>query len=86
MESFAQVKQKVRDIVLDILPTITDEELEDDKNLFNLGLDSITAMTLVLNLQETFGIAFDASEISFENFQTLANITELLSKKVCVPL
>jgi acyl carrier protein len=86
MESFADVKQKVRDIVLDILPTITDEELEDDKNLFNLGLDSITAMTLVLNLQETFGITFDSSEISFENFQTLANITELLSKKVCVPL
>lgn len=86
MESFADVKQKVRDIVLDILPTITDEELEDDKNLFNLGLDSITAMTLVLNLQETFGIAFDSSEISFENFQTLAKMTELLSKKVCVPL
>lgn len=86
MESFAEIQQKVRDIVLDILPTITSEELEDDKNLFNLGLDSITAMTLVLNLQEAFSIAFDTSEISFENFQTLANITELLSKKVCVPL
>ena len=84
MESFAEVKQQVRDIVLDILPTITSEELDDNNNLFNLGLDSITAMTLVLNLQETFGIAFDTSEISFENFQTLANITELLSKKVCV--
>jgi acyl carrier protein len=46
-----------------------------------MGLDSITAMTLVLNLQETFGVMFEACEISFENFKTIAKIVELIGKK-----
>jgi acyl carrier protein len=53
-----------------------------------MGLDSITAMTLVLNLQDAFGVSFDSGDINFENFQTLGNIVDLIKRKqgVSIPL
>jgi acyl carrier protein len=88
MESLEEIKQKSRDVILEVLPNVSSEELLDDKDLFSLGLDSITAMTLVLNFQDAFGVTFETSEISFENFQTLGNVVELIKRKkeVQIPL
>lgn len=81
MLSLEEIQQKSHDVVLEVLPNVTSEELEYDTDLFSIGLDSITAMSLVLTLQETFEVAFETSEISFDNFRTLGNIVELIEKK-----
>lgn len=81
MENFEKIRQKSHNVVLEILPNVSPEELVDDKDLFSLGLDSITAMTLLLSLQDVFCVTFETADISFENFRTLANIVELIAGK-----
>jgi acyl carrier protein len=81
MESLDLIKQKSHDVVLELLPDIRSEDLSDETDLFDMGLDSINAMTLVLSLQDAFGIQFDTNEISFENFRTVADIAELINRK-----
>ena len=76
-----EITNHSHDIILSILPNVDRDQLSDESDVFNLGLDSITAMTLVLKLQDAFGVQFEVSEINLENFRTLGNIVELLKKK-----
>ncbi len=76
-----EIKQKTEDVVLNLLPDISSEELLEDTDIFGLGLDSINAMTLVFNLQDAFDIQFESEEISFENFRTVGDIVELIKTK-----
>ena len=80
METIEAIKQKSHNVVLDILP-INKDELLDDMDLFNLGLDSVNAIMLVMSLQDTFGVNFETSEISIENFRTIEDIAKLIESK-----
>lgn len=76
-----EIKLKAKNIVLELLPDVENEDITDDTDIFSLGLDSINAMTLVSNLQDTFDIQLEISEFNFENFQNLANIVEMIKRK-----
>lgn len=81
MNTMEDIKQQVRNVVLEILPNVNPEEVLDDSDIFGLGLDSVNAMILVMNLQEGFGIMFQTDEITFDNFRTIAKIVDLIAKK-----
>ena len=57
-------------------------ELEDDfgveDDLFEAGLDSMAIMQLLLLIEENFGVAIPASELSRENFSTAKAIAQLI--------
>ena len=76
-----EITKRSHEIILSILPGVNPEQLSSESDVFNLGLDSITAMTLVLKLQAAFDIQFEVSEISLENFKTPGHMIELLRKK-----
>ncbi len=76
-----ELKQKTRSIVSDILPNIEQEEIADNIDIFNLGLDSINVMALISNLQEVFDFTLETHELNFENFQTVSTIVEMVQKK-----
>jgi len=76
-----EVKHKAQSVVLTILPDVGSKDLSDDRDIFSLGLDSINAMSLIFSLQDAFGVNFETSEISFENFRTIADIVELIKRK-----
>ena len=76
-----EIRQKIQAVLLNVLPEVGPSDLSDDVDIFTLGLDSINAMTLIFNLQESFGIEFDTGEISFENFQTIQDMVRLISSK-----
>lgn len=81
MQGIESIKERSHNVVLDILPTVNSEELLDDMDIFSLGLDSVNAIMLVMNLQDTFGVNFETSEISIENFRTIADIVKLIERK-----
>lgn len=81
MNSTEQIKQEAKEVILAILPDVSSEDLNEESDIFNLGLDSINAMTLVSNLQDAFNIQLETNEINFENFQNLATIAEMVEKK-----
>ena len=76
---FSSVRERVRQIVEDQLAAaIGAESLGDGADLFDLGLDSMTSVALVLALESEFGVSFDLDDIRSDNFRTIANITELV--------
>ncbi|MBU7585510.1 MAG: acyl carrier protein [Nostoc sp. TH1S01] len=81
MKSLDLTEQKIKNIVLSVLPNLNSQDLSDTSNLFSIGLDSVNAMTLVLKLQNTFGIKFAATDINAENFQSVATIVKLINEK-----
>lgn len=81
MKTIDSIEQKIKNIVLSVLPNISSEDLSDTTNLFNIGLDSVNAMTLVLKLQNTLGIKFATTDINAENFQSVATIVKLINEK-----
>jgi acyl carrier protein len=76
-----ELKQKTKSIISELLPNIGSEEINDDIDIFNLGLDSINAMTLISNIQEAFDIKLETHELNFENFQTISTIVEMVQNK-----
>jgi acyl carrier protein len=76
-----EVKQKAQNVILELLPNVEPQNLADECDIFSLGLDSINAMSLIFNLQDAFEVKFETNEISFDNFQTVAKIVELIEKK-----
>ncbi|NEQ05161.1 MAG: acyl carrier protein [Moorea sp. SIO4E2] len=81
MQSLAEIRQTTKQLVLEILPEVSSEELSLESDIFNLGLNSINAMNLLTKLQETFGIELTADDITFENFQNVAGLVKLVEKK-----
>jgi acyl carrier protein len=81
MKSIDLIEQKTKNVVLSVLPNINSEDFSDTSNLFSIGLDSVNAMTLVLKLQNAFGIKFAATDINAENFQSVATIIKLINEK-----
>ncbi|MBH8564647.1 acyl carrier protein [Nostoc sp. CENA67] len=77
----SNTKQQIISVILEIIPDITSEDLQDHVDIFNLGLDSINAMTLVANLQDVFDIQLEPNEISFENFQNIVTIAAMVEQK-----
>lgn len=75
------LKQKTKSIVSDILPDIEAGGIDDNIDIFNLGLDSINVMALISNLQEAFDFKLEIDELNFENFQTISTIVEMIEKK-----
>ncbi len=86
MKSIVDITQSTKDLVLEILPGISSEELLPDSDIFNLGLDSINAMNLLTKLQKAFAIELSADDITFENFQNLNGLVKLVEKKRRVTL
>ncbi|MDJ0567733.1 MAG: acyl carrier protein [Pleurocapsa sp. MO_192.B19] len=76
-----QLKQKTQNVILELLPNVERQNLGDETDIFSLGLDSINAMSLIFSLQDAFDVKFETDEISFDNFQTVTKIVELIEKK-----
>lgn len=81
MKSIDLIEKETKNVVLSILPNINGEDLSESSNLFSIGLDSVNAMSLVLKLQNNFGIKFEINDINAENFQSVATIVKLIEQK-----
>jgi acyl carrier protein len=75
------INETIKTIISELIPDLSQDEISDHADIFELGLDSINAMTLVFNLQEAFSIKFESSEIEIENFHSVADIANLIAAK-----
>ena len=82
MNQIEIIKQKIHQLLLDNIPDISVNQLTDGVELFSLGLTSLSAVSLVLGIEDIFGFQFDLDEISFDRFRAVSDIVELVTKKV----
>jgi len=56
--------------------------IDDNMDLSALGLDSLKAMELIVELESFFNIEFEDEELLFENFNNVSKIVNRISEKV----
>lgn len=72
----------IKNIIIEILKL--DEEqamgLREDTNLIELGLDSLSSVEIVVNLEDKFNIMIDDDELLVENMASIDLLTDLVNK------
>lgn len=61
-----------------IVPDI-DSDLADDADIFSLGLDSVSVMLLLTEIEQQYSISLKSDEIPFDQFRTVAGIASLVA-------
>ena len=73
------IKKQVLDLVRSVSGNIN---IQEDSLLLDEGwIDSLTTITLLTEIEEKFSIEIGADELSHENFNTIENISILISRK-----
>lgn len=76
------MEEKLREIVARVLE-LSEEEAENldrEADLMELGLDSMTCVEVVVNLEDEFGITVEEEDLLVENMSTIARLEELVEK------
>lgn len=50
-----------------------------DKNLWELGMDSLTFVGILADIEKNFGIRYDLNKISESNLSSIAKLSESIS-------
>ena len=73
------MKETIRNFLLE---HITEYELQDGDDIFELGLvNSLFAMQLVIFVEQEFDINIDGEDLDFANFRTVNAIDHLVKAK-----
>ena len=60
---------------------VYDEEIKEEYSLKNdLGYDSLEIVSLIFEIEETFNITFDSSDLTFENMETVYDLLNLIKR------
>ena|SRR5690554_4960201 len=60
----------------------SDEDIDENIDLFKVGLDSIKTIRLVVELETIFDITIEDDDLVIENFSTLSKIVEMVNSKI----
>jgi len=75
-----QVEDEIRELVATHAGlAISEATLAGDTDLFNAGMTSYASVTVLMSLEDHFGITFPDSLIRRGTFQTIAAMTEAVS-------
>ena len=64
----------MKKLFVEAVPTVDKEQIQEDSRLQDLDIDSVSFISLVIELEETFEINFPDDDLDFtkvENFGTL---------------
>jgi acyl carrier protein len=85
MESTAELRENLKRLIVERLNLIdvTPDDIGDDMPLFKtgLGLDSIDALELTLNVEREYGVKVANSEQALEAFQSVARLAEFIETR-----
>ena len=77
------VKEKIKDI---IVSRLKDEEkirtLEYDTPLLSLGIDSILALSILVEIEEEFNIEIDDSDLNMDKIRNISSFAELIANYI----
>lgn len=74
--------QKLIEIVATFLELSEDvkDTIKEDTDLMELGLDSMTCVEMVVNLEDEFGITVDEEDLLVENMASISALVQLVEK------
>ena len=76
-----EIREKIIEILQEILPDVEVDELENNKELVHSGvLNSFSIVMLISELSDTFDIEISPQEIIYENFDSLDGLTSMVER------
>ena len=57
------------------------DKIEKNDNLFNLGLDSLNVIKLIIGIEEELNIKFQDEDIDSKNWKSIENINKLIEER-----
>ena len=57
------------------------DKIEKNDNLFNLGLDSLNVIKLIIGIEEKLNIKFQEKNINRNNCKSIENINKLIEER-----
>ena len=75
MDTRSKVKSRLENILEDVVATVEDVDLRD-------YLDSIRLVTLIVDLEEAFGIVISDEDFDIDKFMSVVSITEMIEKYI----
>ena len=77
-----EMVQKLIEIVATVLELSEDvkDTIKEDTDLMELGLDSMTCVEMVVNLEDEFGITVDEEDLLVENMASISALVQLVEK------
>ena len=73
-------KEEIKERIIKIAEETIGVYLEEDEPLMESGVDSLSLVTLVVSIEETFGVVFLDDDLQPENLQMLSNLISLTEK------
>ena len=85
MESTSELRENLKRLIVEKLNLIdvTPDDIGDDMPLFKtgLGLDSIDALELTLNVEKEYGVKVVNSEQALQAFQSVTKLAEFIQAR-----
>ena len=83
MNNETAVKEKIKGI---IVSRLKDEEkirtLENDTPLLSLGIDSILALSILVEIEEEFNVEIDDSDLNMDKIRNINSFAELIDNYI----
>ncbi|MGF7050450.1 acyl carrier protein [Paenibacillus sp. DS2015] len=76
------IEKRIELKVKEILEISENQEIGYKEDLSILGLDSLKSISLVVELEMLFDIAFEDEELLMQNFSSIEKIAQLVNEKV----
>ncbi len=79
------IELKIREVMNDELCDDLYKNIDDisrDENLFNVGLDSLNIVKLIMGIEEKFNIMFENEEIASHNWKNISEIEKMIKNKI----
>lgn len=73
-------REEIKERIVKIAEETIGAYLEEDEPLMESGVDSLSLVTLVVFIEEAFGVAFLDDDLQPENLRTLSSLISLTEK------
>lgn len=76
-----EIKNQIIEILNEIVPDVSNEELENNKELVHSGLlNSFSIVMLIGELSDKFDIEISPQEITYDNFDSLDGLSKMVER------
>lgn len=77
------IEEKVREILAESGDLQVDvSQVTPSDELKNFGINSISYLKIIVEIEEKFNVVFDKEDLFFDNFRSINNIVERIESKL----
>lgn len=73
---------EIKELILKATNVNIDINLQGDKNLTDLGIDSLMYMMIIVQIEETYDIQFDEEKMVEGNYDTIIKLANFVENEV----